>query len=334
MNHRICVAGNIVVDRLYPVRGYPARGQLTQILDGISLSTGGAVPNTGIDLASLLPQASVRALGFVGRDPDGDFAVERMTARGLDCAMVRRSGRRTAFTDVMSDVVSRERTFFTHAGANADLVPESIPFDEIDADLFHIGYILLLDGLDAPDGEYGTKMARVLAEARRRGLRTSIDVVTETGDRFARLVPPALRYTDYCVINELEAAASTGIALRGADGTLCTDRIPAALAALRALGVAEWAVIHAPEGGWGMDRAGRCAAVPSLRLPDGFIEGTVGAGDAFCAGVLAAAEEEMTLPEALRLGAAAAAMSLSRPGATEGVGTVADAEALIEKYGF
>ena len=42
----------------------------------------------------------------------------------------------------------------------------------------------------------------------------------------------------------------------------------------------------------------------------------------------------MTLPEALRLGAAAAAMSLSRPGATEGVGTVADAEALIDKYGF
>ena len=63
-------------------------------------------------------------------------------------------------------------------------------------------------------------MARLLAHAKERGIKTSIDVVSETGERFGRLVPPALRYTDYCIINEIEASRSTGIQLRAEDGAL------------------------------------------------------------------------------------------------------------------
>ena len=79
-----------------------------------------------------------------------------------------------------------------------------------DAELLHIGYILLLDALDEADAEYGTRMARLLHDAQQHGIKTSIDVVSESGDRFRRLVPPALRYTDYCIINEVEAQESTG----------------------------------------------------------------------------------------------------------------------------
>ena len=57
-----------------------------------------------------------------------------------------------------------------------------------------IGYILLLPALDAPDDEYGAKMARLLHRAQKQGLKTSIDVVSESGDRFAKLVTPALKY--------------------------------------------------------------------------------------------------------------------------------------------
>ena len=34
--NRIYVAGNILVDHLYPINGYPERGQLTVIADGIA----------------------------------------------------------------------------------------------------------------------------------------------------------------------------------------------------------------------------------------------------------------------------------------------------------
>ncbi len=42
MNHKILVAGNIIVDFLSPVTGYPERGQLTTIPDG-GKSVGGSV---------------------------------------------------------------------------------------------------------------------------------------------------------------------------------------------------------------------------------------------------------------------------------------------------
>lgn len=333
MKQEIYVAGNIVVDRLYPISGYPARGELTQICDGIRYSTGGAVCNVGMDLAALMPEASVSAFGLVGRDADGDFAVERMTAGGVNCRGVKRSELPTAFTAVMSDRQSGERTFFTYAGANREFGADPVCLDEVRSGLFHIGYILLLDALDQPDSEYGTKMARLLAGIQARGVKTSIDVVSESGGRFTRLVPPALRYTDYCIINEVEASATTGIPLRGGDGKLLLGNMPAVLERMHEMGVAGWAVVHAPEGGYGMDRHGRYVSHGRLNYPQGYIRGTVGAGDAFCAGVLAGASSDMELADAVRLGIAAAGMSLSEPGSTEGVGTIADGMALLKKYG-
>ena len=57
----------------------------------------------------------------------------------------------------------------------------------------------------------------------------------------------------------------------------------------------------------------------SLALPEGYIKGTVGAGDAFCSGMLYGAWRGMDLAEAIELGTAAAACSLSQPGGTEGM---------------
>ena len=173
--------------------------------------------------------------------------------------------------------------------------------------------------MDAPDDEYGTKMARLLHTAQRRGIRTSIDVVTEASERFSRIVTPALRYTDYCIINEVEAQATTGVRLVGEDGRLRREALPEALGRLKELGVSTWAVIHSPEGGFGLDEKDAYVEVPSLKLPRGYIKGSVGAGDAFCSGVLYAAWKGMPLAQGIELGTASAACSLSQPGATEGM---------------
>ena len=205
--------------------------------------------------------------------------------------------------------------------------------NHLNVDIFHIGYILLLPALDAEDEEYGTKMARLLHHVQEKGMKTSIDVVSESGDRFARLVTPALKYTDYCVINELEAQQTTGILLRDRHGTLHTENMPAALRKLRELGVSTWAVIHCPEMGCGIDENDRYFEVPSLKLPELWIKGTVGAGDAFCAGVLLAAETGMSLQEALMLGACTASASLSEVSASDGVKTAQEVMKLYELYG-
>ena len=253
MKKGICCAGNMIVDITYPIETWPKQNELTHITEGITRSTGGSVCNTISDLARLDPNLPLVASGFAGHDAEGDFVLQEMGKyKNIDCSMIKRSGD-TSFTAVMSNNQTKERTFFQYAGGNAYYGEDDIDWDKLNVDIFHIGYILLLPHLDEPDAEYGTKMARLLHRAQQAGMKTSIDVVSEAGERFARLVTPALKYTDYCIINELETQQTTGVLLRGEDGALHVENMKAALQKLHELGVAKWAVIHCPEIGCGMD---------------------------------------------------------------------------------
>ncbi|MEG2575654.1 MAG: carbohydrate kinase family protein [Christensenella sp.] len=331
MKKGICVAGNAIIDVLYPIERYPAKSELTTITGGAMQATGGCMCNVVMDLAQLDPALPLTAIGRIGNDPEGDF-VEAELARfpNISTSGVLREGK-TSFTAVMCENDTKLRTFFQYRGANAQLCEADFDWQNINAAILHIGYILLLDTLDEEDGEYGTRMARLLCEAKKRGIKTSVDVVSEAGERFCRLVPPALKYTDYCVINEIEAQHATGIPLRDTEDSLLTENIPKALQRLFDMGVSTWAVIHCPEGGYGMDASGAYTQKPSLHLPKGYIKGTVGAGDAFCSGVLYAAYCGQTIADAITLGTASAACSLSKEGSTEGMRTAKEAFKLYDE---
>ena len=328
MGKGICVAGNMVVDILYPTQGWPKQGQLVHIQDGISRATGGCLCNVIIDLAKLDPEMKLYALGRNGKDAEGDLIMEQLRAYpNIDTQNVICDGI-SAFTLVLADQISKERTFFTYLGANARFTEDDVDWDKLDCDLLHIGYILLLNALDQEDAEYGSKMARLLHHAQQRGIKTSIDVVSEASDRFNRLVVPALKYTDYCIINEIEAGQTTGIALRDENDALIRENIPRVLRRMKELGVSTWAVIHCPEGGFGLDENDNYVERESLHLPEGYIKGSVGAGDAFCAGVLCGAEKGEKLESAIELGIASAAASLSEANATDGMRSEAEVRRL------
>ena len=65
MREGICVAGNLIVDILYPIESYPGKSELTTILDGIARSTGGAACNVTMDLASLDPDIADRTRTYL-----------------------------------------------------------------------------------------------------------------------------------------------------------------------------------------------------------------------------------------------------------------------------
>ena len=325
MKHAIALAGNIVVDSIKYIDQYPGKLELTAI-KRVERSLGGAVPNVGMDLARLDPSLPLKAVGFVGADDNGAYALERLSRfPSLDLSDVRRGGL-NSFTDVMTIESTGERTFFTYKGADSLLTPDTVPLARLDCDILHVGYALLLDGLDAPDAEYGTGMARVLAGAKALGIRTSLDVVSENSDRYARIVTPALKYADYFSVNEMEAARTTGIPLTEGGGLLRGNLRPA-LEKLKAMGVSRWAVIHTPALSCGLDENGHYIEAETLRLPEGFIKGSVGAGDAFTAGLLLMAWRGAPLREALETANAVAALSLSEPGATEGVKSLSETRA-------
>lgn len=73
-------------------------------------------------------------------------------------------------------------------GANAYYCEDHIDWDELNMDILHIGYILLLPALDTTDAEYVIKMVRLIHRARKQGMKSSIDVVSETGERLLQRV--------------------------------------------------------------------------------------------------------------------------------------------------
>jgi len=317
MKNGIILAGNMLVDALKDIDIYPSHSNLTTIRR-VRKAIGGLVCNCGLDLAILDPELQVKVMGVIGHDDNGRL-IEDTFAKypNIDTSYIRYEGE-TSFTDAMCDTTNATRTFFTYRGSAATFGPDDFDFDKIKGDLLHIGYILLLDTMDEEDDEYGTKMARVLHDAQAHGIKTSIDVVSEEGDRFARLVSPALKYTDYCIINESEAQRVTGIELTH-EGKIVEENIEKVCKSLFEIGVSEWVVIHSRAAAWGMTKDGNIEKVCSLNIPKEMIKGTTGAGDAFTSGVLLGAYREMSIKDAMILGTATANSSIIAPGASEGI---------------
>jgi sugar/nucleoside kinase (ribokinase family) len=274
------------------------------------------------------------AAGLVGDDDLGRAIVEDCRRHGIDPRHLRATALApTSFTDVMTENGGGHRTFFHHRGANALWNGADLDFKKHKARLFHLGYLLLLDALDAPDPKFGTKAARLLHDAQQAGMKTSVDVVSEDSDRFARIVPPALQYADYCILNEIEAGKTTGFKTREADGRLNTVSLRHAAGALLQAGVRELVVIHFPEGGFIRTRKGEDFWQASLNLPERHIAGTAGAGDAFAAGVLLGLHERWDLPRCLLTAVCVAAASLSHPTCTGGVKSLSASLKLGRKFG-
>lgn len=319
MKKHITLAGNLIVDHIYEVNQYPEESQLVSI-DRFYRSMGGAVANSGICLAKLDPNLQINAISVIGDDSDGEFILEQFDKyHNINHEQIVYGRANSSFTNVVFNKNKKTRTFFTYRGANAELSPLHFDFQKYQTDILHIGYILLLDTLDQEDSEYGTKMARVLHDAQQMGIKTSIDVVTESSNRFSMIVSPALKYTDYCIINEEEAGKTVGINPRKNNGNLDVEACHKICQKLFKLGVKEWVVIHAREGAIGMNRSGIISHKTSLKIKKEAIKGTTGAGDAFLAGVLYGVSQNYSIGQAIALGIATSGSSLLSEGSTESV---------------
>lgn len=299
----IAVAGTVIVDRINEISAYPKSGELTQILS-IQKAIGGCVPNVALDLKKISPDLPVRVFGRVGNDEDGAYVRKTLLDAGLDIAgLLMDANAPTSFTEVMS-VTGGQRTFFTYSGASAEFGREDVDFGENLPEILHLGYFLLLQKVDDGDG------LEILKAAKAKGVCTSIDLVSENSDRYA-LVKPCLPYTDYLIINEIEAGMLAGMEPTNAN-------LQAIAGALKAMGVREKVIIHKSDCAVCLSHAG-LTCVPSYALPAGYIKGTTGAGDAFCAGALYGIYQGWADVQILEFASAAAVMALGSADATSGL---------------
>lgn len=332
----IAAAGNWIIDQVKIIDRYPPEDHLA-VIQSESRGTGGAPYNVLAGLRALDPDLPLEAIGVVGDDSNGRFILEHLRSLNITADLMRRTPQApTSYTDVMTVASTGRRTFFHNRGANAELCGEDFEFDRVRARILHLGYLMLLDALDAPDPSDSTRpcAARVLEEARAEGLLTSLDMVTELSGRLQDVVRPTLPHVDYFIANELESGALAGIPLRDEEGRLLRENLPRVAGALLDHGVNRLVVIHYPEGGYWHPRDGQPRAISSLAVPQEFNRGTAGAGDAFCGGILYGLHEGWDAGHCLRLAVAHAAQSLSDPTTTGGLKPLAQTLELIDRFGF
>ncbi len=311
MQSGILIAGTILVDRIKQISEYPKAGELTKI-QKISPAVGGCVPNVAVDIKVIDKGIDVYACGKVGDDDDGAFVIKTLANYGVNTDNVCVDKEQTtSFTDVMS-VNGGERTFFTYAGASAVFGDKDIPCDFANVKMLHLGYFLLLDKVDNGDG------VAILKRAKEKGVMTSIDLVSENSNRY-NVVIPCLKYTDNLIVNEIEAGKLTGIEPK-------TENLKDICQKLMELGVRERVIIHLPNCGVCYSKNG-FTFVPSLDLPNGYIKGSTGAGDAFCAGSLVGIYNGMTDKEILEFGSMCAAVSLRE---ADAIGGLMDKKQIVE----
>ena len=328
----IVCAGNWIVDQVKIIDHLPGRGMLGSILSETSAS-GGAPFNVLVDLGRMKSEFPLAGVGVIGNDSGRDFIRSICDPLEIDISrLVPLKGESTSYTDVMTEAGTGVRIFYHYRGANARFSPKHVRVSDLPFRIFHLGYLLLLDSMDKPDAKHGTVAAKLLKKIREAGIKTSVDVVSEESDRFCKIVPPALRYTNYLILNEIEAGRTTGHQVRDSHGKLIPQAIMDSAEELYKFGDMELVVIHMPEGAYLRTREGKKYSRGSLNVPQSYIKGTVGAGDAFCAGILYGLHEKWDMDKTLKLAVCAATACLSQPGATGGLRPLTEVMKLAKRF--
>ncbi|WP_166394986.1 carbohydrate kinase family protein [Rubrobacter marinus] len=285
------VVGDLIYDVLARFDGPLAFG--TDFFAPVHAQPGGSGANTAAWLARL--GAETAFVARVGDDPLGRLLAEELARDGVVARLARDKGVETGKVVALVDG-DGERTLITYRGAGENLSPEDLP-----EDLFGPGGHLHLSGYLFSGGARREAALAALERARANGMTTSVDPSSTT--LLEALGPEEfLGWTtgvDLAFPNRAEGAVLAG--------TTEEDQILNTLLRHYANVVLKLGAGGAAYAGAGGERV-RVPASPA-RVVD-----TTGAGDAACAGFLAAWLRGKGPEEALRGGVELAAEVVGKVG--------------------
>ena len=330
----ILAGGNWIIDNVKIVDVYPKEDKLANILKE-SNSNGGAPYSVLKAISKMGFQFPLTGIGAIGDDERGDYILSECQKLSIDSSqIIKVQNSNTSYTDVMTVLGTGRRTFFHSRGANAHLDQSYFSFSGHKSKIFHLGYLLLLDRLDAIGSDGLTGAAKVLRDAKQSGLITSADLVSEQSERFKTIIPLALQYVDILFVNEFEAGMLTDIEICDEEEECSIVNAYQSADAILNAGVQRWVIIHFPKGAIALNKSGEKLFQPSVKMPVEKIKGSVGAGDAFAAGVLAGFHEEWTMAKCLLLGVNVAAASLMDASSSESIVPWQECLKIGEDFGY
>jgi len=301
---RICVVGSANLDLTFRTPRLPKPGE-TLAGKSCHLCFGGKGANQAVAAARL--GAHVAMVGKVGRDVFGEQILKNFQAEGIDAAHVIVADH--AATGVAAIVVDDDarNSILVVLGANGCLSPDDV---RRAADVIRSSSILLCQ-LEAPV-EAAIEAFRL---ARAAGATTVLNPAPA-----APLPDELLRLTDWCVPNETEAEALTGLPVS------TWEEAADAAQALRRRGPAT-VIVTLGERGALLADARRTEAIPAVKITA--IDPT-GAGDAFLGALAVFTAEGMEMAAAIRKANRAAALSVTRPGTQPAFARREEVEAYLD----
>ncbi|MFI0960205.1 carbohydrate kinase family protein [Streptomyces sp. NPDC021080] len=276
-----------------PLRGPLEFGQREQLVEHAGLVLGGSAAIMACGAARL--GLRVAFAGRVGDDPAGSFVREALAARGVDVdCLVTDPVRPTPLTTVVM-AEDGDRAVLTAQGCLTATGPEDVPRDLIRACRHvHAASFFLMPRL-------ARCLAPVFGLARESGATTSLDTNDDPAGRWdPGLLDPVLKFTDFLLPNAAEASALSG------EGELVT-------AAAVLAGRGPTAVVKDGANGALAHTGSRLTRVPAVAVD---AVDTVGAGDSFDAGFVAATLRGLDLRSALTVAAACGSLSARAHGGT------------------
>jgi 2-dehydro-3-deoxygluconokinase len=275
-------------------------------------SIGGAESNSAVGLARL--GHSVSWVSRVGRDPFGSRIVKTLRGEGIDVS-------RVEFSDVEpTGIMFKEpgpgntTRIFYYRRRSAAAGLQSQPFESLQATY------LFVTGITPALSDSNRKLTFELVDKfRAQGAKIAFDPNMRfrlwSADEARNVFVELARKSDVLIPSLVEAQILTGLE----DGEAVLDE-------LLTLGPAQVVVKAGDKGAWYADRVGRgfcpCYTVPEID--------PVGAGDAFCAGLVSGLLDGKTLREAVQRGAALGAFCVSTFGDYQGLPTRLELETFME----
>ena len=331
MRYGIHAAGNFLLDQIKIIDHFPEEGMLVNIEEDF-LSTGGGPFNVLMNLARLKLNIPLYATAVLGNDTQAEYILNILKKEGIDTSSITSAaGQPTSYTDVYTSKKTGQRTFFHNSGSNALLSPEQFENINSNAKIFHLAYILILESLCKEDTTYKVAGAKVLSSLQKKGYKTSVDLISEESDRYQKIVIPCLPFTNYFIVNEIEASRTTNIQIRYTGKNINADKLIEAAELLFEYGVNDIVTIHFHEGSFAAKKSGERYFNPSYKMKENDIKGTNGAGDSFCAGMLYGIHEELPLDKCLKIAAANARFNLTSPTCIEGIIPIEELEKFISE---
>lgn len=196
--------GFITFDALCrPVTQIPPGGG-TYFVEELTLAVSGAAGSAVIVAAKHGLRS--RAVGGVGHDDMGDWVLMKLAKYGVDTSLMQRCDGFATSSSLVTTRPDGARPALHKRGATDGFFIDDARIDDLlDTRILHVGGVGLMNRMDDAG-----RTAEVMAEARRRGVITTLDVFASTAADLPK-VERLLAYTDYFLPSEEEARALSGL---------------------------------------------------------------------------------------------------------------------------